>query len=842
MNKKVSKKEIVANEKATENQEIAAKTEVSSKKAAPKKVTKKEETVKEVKVEKKDEAIEKEIINVDPKEDVSMASAPELKNSKGKKRTKKPHLFSSALFKESLHSNRLGLSVVSIGNAIIMVIIISILSTLHINSTATALADLFSNADYENTVKSGAISLYSGYKNTAESYESFIAGDDTAKSLFAQEVAEVEDTTLNSSVETAKKLYDVTYAATPGDSATKKSVAKSTTLELANKTIDNSSSYSDAEKTVAKKIISYFFDIYAEDTSKTSKNILKMAIPNAFTDTIVTTYSLNDTQKETVSTLLGSAISRVYDSSEDVKYVKVDSSLKLLPILSGENSSLITKVCDGLITTYEKDKDAYINDDSIRQNYVSSACQELVMETLASFAYFQYLPDFTVEYKTNDLGYPIRLVGTGRYAENGNEIKEEIPVTTYNPDVYIKESEKMGKTSNMLQKMRKEILTGEAYTDEEIDAAKEEAQGSLDTIALNLKNFMNAYLNRENGVNAYFDGKDVNEDSVANLAVNQVSEMAKATLISSYNEKNDPKISSIEEITVENSSMSGSEMMTLVRGYAASGISSYETYYDEFAKKGYSTTDCNLLAMNKGSQGVMAQLPTSVDDSLKEMGDMNTYGIIVGVVAFGIAALLIPMVYTILLSKSLVAEKVETGSLAFTLSTPTTRNSFIFTQGCYLVFSEVIMAVTLLLASIVTREIGIMAGSTDLSTSLPVVDLCLYALGNFMVSLAVSGINFLTSCHFNKTSESIGVGGGLTIFFFICSILGLFATKAIPGTIRITMMSIFNYMTIDSLFDALAVMNQDYSIYWFKLMFLLIIAFVTYILGGFDFKKKDLPL
>ena len=56
------------------------------------------------------------------------------------------------------------------------------------------------------------------------------------------------------------------------------------------------------------------------------------------------------------------------------------------------------------------------------------------------------------------------------------------------------------------------------------------------------------------------------------------------------------------------------------------------------------------------------------------------------------------------------------------------------------------------------------------------------------------------------------------------------------------MMSIFNYMTIDSLFDALAVMAQDYGTYWFKLMFLLIIAIVTYVLGGLDFKKKDLPL
>ncbi len=774
---------------------------------------------------------------------ITMAMPPVSAGKKDKKQ-KRTRLFSKALFKESLHSNRLGLSVVSAGNAIIMIIIISILSTLHINSTATALADLFNNADYENTVKSGAISLYSAYDNTATAYESFISADNQAQSLIATEVEKVEDTTLNSSIDTAKKLYDLTYKITTGDEEAKKSTAKKTTLEAANALIDNSSSYSDSEKSVAKSIIAYFFDIYAEDTSKSNKDILKMAIPSAFTDAVVTTYSIsNEEKKEAVSSLFTSAMSRVYDSSENIKNVKVESSFKLLPMLaSAEESSAINNICSGLEAKYSANKDEYISNDSEREEYVSSACQKTVMDMLASFAYYQYLPDFTVEYKTNDLGYPIRLVGTGKYAPNGNEIMEEIAVTTYNPDVYIKESEKMGKTSNMLQKMRKEVLTGEAYTEEEVEAAKNEAQDSLATISLNLQSFMKTYLKRENGKNDYYDGSNVNEESIASLAVNQVSEMARVTLVNSYNEKNDPKISSIEEITVENSSMSGQEMMTLVRGYAASGISSYETYYDEFAKKGYTTTECNLLAMNKGSQGVMAQLPTSVDESLKEMGNMNTYGIIVGVVAFGMAALLIPMVYTILLSKSLVSEKVETGSLAFTLSTPTTRSSFIFTQGCYLIFSEIVMALSLLVATIVTREIGILAGSTDLGTSLPIVDLCLYALGNFMVALAVSGINFLASCHFNKTSESIGVGGGITIFFFICSILGLFATKAIPGTIRINMMSIFNYMTIDSLFDALAVMNQEYSTYWFKLMFLLIIAVVTYFVGGADFKKKDLPL
>lgn len=786
---------------------------------------------------------EKETIEVQESESaMALPSSASLANGKKRKRN---HLFSSALFKESFRSNRFGLGVVSLGNAIIMIIIIAILSTLHINATSTALADLFSNADYENTVKSGAISLYSAYDNTAEAYEAFIASDDSAQALFVTETEKVNDSTLNSSIDTAKKLYDVTYSVTSGDEETKKSVAKTTTMDVVKKTLSTLPNYTDQERTVAEIIISDYFDVYAEDKTKDNESILKIVIPSAFTDTVVTAYSLEGEETiNKVSSLFSDVITRVYDNSESVDKVKTESALNLLPILASkeETGEFVGTMCNDLLTLYQADPDTYLTDSSIRSEEVSSLCQQKVIDTLSEFSYYQYLPSFTVEYKTDDLGWPVRLVGTGKYAENGNEIKEEIPVKSYNPDVFIKESEKMGKTSNMLQKMRKEALTGEPYTEEEIFVAKQEANEDLVTIRERLANFMTQYLHRKDNVNDFYDGEEINKQSISSLAIKEVSAMSEQALIESYNEKHDPKISTIEEITVENSSMSGREMMTLVKGYATSGISAYEAYCGDYAKEGYSQEDSNLLAMNKASQGVMAQLPTSVDESLKEMGEMNTYGIIVGVVSFGIAALLVPMVYTILLSKSLVSEKVESGSLAFTLSTPTTRDCFVFTQGCYLVFSEIVMAVVLLAFSLLTREIGILAGSTDLGTSLPVTDICLYALGNFMVALAVSGINFLASCHFNKTSQSIGLGGGITIFFFICSILGLFATKAIPGTIRITSMSIFNYMTIDSLFDALAVMNQDYETYFFKLMFLLLIAIVTYAVGGLDFRKKDLPL
>ena len=237
----------------------------------------------------------------------------------------------------------------------------------------------------------------------------------------------------------------------------------------------------------------------------------------------------------------------------------------------------------------------------------------------------------------------------------------------------------------------------------------------------------------------------------------------------------------------------------------------------------------------------MDQLPDKVHASLCEMGEMNTYGIVLGGICFALACLLIPMGYTILLSNDLVCKKVENGSLAFTFSTPIKRNTYIFTEAVYLIFTETIMAITLTGIALLARYFGILAGSADIETAIAIEYILKFGLGNYLVTLAISGICFLSSSLFNKTSNAVGVGGGLSIFFYICSILGLFGTKTMPGAIRIDAMNFFNYLTIISFFDSNAVLADD-IIYWYKLIGLVGIFIVTYLMSFAIFDKKDLPL
>ena len=125
--------------------------------------------------------------------------------------------------------------------------------------------------------------------------------------------------------------------------------------------------------------------------------------------------------------------------------------------------------------------------------------------------------------------------------------------------------------------------------------------------------------------------------------------------------------------------------------------------------------------------------------------------------------------------------------------------------------------------------------------SLTIKDLFFYTVGSFSVSLAISGICFLSSSIFNKTKYSIGVGGGISVFFLVSSILGLFGSEVMPLALRIDSMNFFNYLTIIRLFDVQSILDET-NTFFYLLIPLLAISVVTYLIGCIVFTKKDLPL
>lgn len=801
--------------------------------------------VKEVtpssKEEKADEQDDDEATEHKPsKDELKAEKRAEKRRNKAEKKKNRAnrHLFSWALFKENFKSHFKSLLIVSLGNATIMAIIIGILSGLHINATSNSLKDLFGSADTESEVKSGAISFYSAFNGGAESFDEFKNGTNTLEESLKKILSMPGDSQTTTKIDALKLVYNAKLLIVDGSDDAKHEAAKKAVIDEVEKTF--TSETPDSQKIAVKTIINKFFDLYRANNKGNTADLLKSSIQQTLGTILSTTFNSSETESLEIEKIAKNIFDQYYAEGANKDQIINENVIKLMKYATpSDKREFAANLSAELDKAYQANPEEYVKDESIENGILKDAIIKETLKTVQSVAYLKYLPDFVVDCYTSNFGYPITYVPTGEYNDNGTEKVEMIEVKVYNPNVFIEREAKMGTTSNMVEKLHKEAITGEPYTEDQINEAKKEANDELSFLGGELNKFFADYIKN---YDAYHINGLINEEKIISNAVSIVKSKAAETIINDYNDKHDVHITSIDEVTAKEYTMDGHELMQTVDSYAVSGIASYKTLYDTSISNGYSASDSQLIAVAKGSLGVIDQLPNSIQESLNEMGDMNTYGIIVGVIAFGIAVLLIPMVYTVLTANSLVSEKIESGSLAFTMSTPISRGSFIFTSGAYLVFTEIFMGLCLTVISVLAQCLGGWLGSGDLFTSLPIDNILAYAFGNFMVTLAISGICFMSSCFFNKTNTNIGVSGGISIFFFICAILGLFATKAIPGTIRIDSMEIFNYVTIFSLFDSLSVMSGDCALYWGKLVALLLIAAITYIIGSIKFTKKDLPL
>jgi len=235
------------------------------------------------------------------------------------------------------------------------------------------------------------------------------------------------------------------------------------------------------------------------------------------------------------------------------------------------------------------------------------------------------------------------------------------------------------------------------------------------------------------------------------------------------------------------------------------------------------------------TNSLLASLPEEVSDALDEVGQMDMYGILVGSIFFKMAGLLLPIIYMIMTSNALIAGQVDSGSMAYILSTSTKRRTVTFTQAAYLIGSLFVMFLCTAITSIVCLSI------VEVETGLTWQKLLLLNLGAFLVMFAMSGICFLTSCWFDRSKHAMGLGGGLSMFFLVATMLGLFGSPILPSIIRMDALNYFNYVSIITLFDPISILDGTGVFIW-KFCILAAIGCVCYVIGSIRFRKKDLPL
>lgn len=235
------------------------------------------------------------------------------------------------------------------------------------------------------------------------------------------------------------------------------------------------------------------------------------------------------------------------------------------------------------------------------------------------------------------------------------------------------------------------------------------------------------------------------------------------------------------------------------------------------------------------SSSFLSTLPSTVSDALEEIGQADLYTLIVGSIFYKLAGLLLPIIYMIMASNNLIAGQVDSGSMAYVLSTSTKRVTVVFTQAVYLIGSLFAMfALTTVTGCVclacVSEEVGLTYGN-----------LILLNLGGFLVLFALSGLCFCTSCVFDRSKRSMAIGGGLSIFALVAAMLGLFGSPVIPSVVRLNALNYFNYATIISLFDVVSIIEGTGTFVW-KFAILAVLAVIGYLVGGKRFTRKDLPL
>ena len=232
--------------------------------------------------------------------------------------------------------------------------------------------------------------------------------------------------------------------------------------------------------------------------------------------------------------------------------------------------------------------------------------------------------------------------------------------------------------------------------------------------------------------------------------------------------------------------------------------------------------------------------------------DLNS---ILSDLVYKIVGVLLPMIYVMVVSNGLIVNQVNSGSMAYVLSTPTSRRKVVFTSFFFLFASLVLMYVAITSIALLSEFIaGVMRVANGGERNMNVLRTVLLCYSSFAALFAISGVCFGASAFFNKSKNAIAVGGGVCVICFLCCILGLFGNKVFVSVgIGVEAMNVFNYGSLFTFIDTESVKNFSYFVYgnpdaemslsWvWETLVLLGIGIVCSIIGSVKFLKKDLPL
>lgn len=195
-----------------------------------------------------------------------------------------------------------------------------------------------------------------------------------------------------------------------------------------------------------------------------------------------------------------------------------------------------------------------------------------------------------------------------------------------------------------------------------------------------------------------------------------------------------------------------------------------------------------------------------------------------GEMYYGFIAIMFPMIYCIILGNKLIARHVENGSMSYLLSTPNSRIKIAITQAAYIIASITILIILITISGIVVSA-SMFSGLLNIGSFI-LINVCLWFL-----FCAISSICFFFSCVFNESKNSLALGAGIPVLFFVIKVLANASDKY----------KWIKDLTILSLFNPTKIIAGDTSVI-ISCAVLLLISIVLYLSAIIIFDRKDLPL
>jgi ABC-2 type transport system permease protein len=233
----------------------------------------------------------------------------------------------------------------------------------------------------------------------------------------------------------------------------------------------------------------------------------------------------------------------------------------------------------------------------------------------------------------------------------------------------------------------------------------------------------------------------------------------------------------------------------------------------------------SVTMYNEDAAASLSELMDTMPDALisalgfDDLGTTLT-GFISGFM-YGFLIITFPMIYAIVLAYGLCGKMVDSGSMAFLLSTPNSRKRIVWTQIMFLTTAlrTVVWSVFLL---IVIMSAVIFPGVLDFWI---VVKLHLIA---YCAVLAVAGVSFLCSCIFNDAKNALGLGAGIPTFFLSMTLLSGASDK----------IEWVKYLSLYTFLDVKLIMAGG-NYFWIALGCLLVINLALYLICAKVFIKKN---